>query len=227
MVFFKHLRQMSELTPETSLKNSFYSLSFLESGDYFITEKARFLRSGGECSLYNNESLEIGSVVTTSSAWHKLLQLFLKQYLFPFTFTITDHHQKKIASIHREWFFFKSNITINDPDGELIGFIQPKYKFPNCRFKIFDSERRKIAEINGDWKGLDFTIIDKEHILIGKINRQSPEPSTEISKANMYHVNLQENAMEAASKLLIISTALTLHLILNESRPPLKGAASK
>lgn len=218
---------MNKIYPEAHLNQPLFSSCFFENADYFISERTNFLQPGRECKIDNHQSKQIGSIVAHSSVWYKLLRLFLKQYLFPFTFTIIDHHQKKLVSIHREWFFLKSNITIADPVGDLVGFIQPKFKFPNCQFKIFNSEKRKIAEINGDWKGDDFTIIDKEHISIGSINKLSSEPSKETIKANRYHITLQEMGLTAATKPLIISTALALHLILNESQPPLSNAASK
>jgi uncharacterized protein YxjI len=64
------------------------------------------------------------------------------------------------ASITRGWTFFLSKIEIKDGNGEVIGIIKQKFKLFKPTFKIYDQADELIAEISGDWKAWNFTILD-------------------------------------------------------------------
>lgn len=206
------------MVAEAAKKSSLFFPDFFEGTDYFIDEKVTHLRFGNEYKVFDATGTSLGRIVQRVTGWHKVLRLFLKKHLFPFTFYIIDNHQKTLLSIQRGWTFWMSSIEVLDGDGELLGTITQKFRFLNARFKIF-RERRKVAEINGDWKGWNFMIIDKEHMPIGTINKQWSGMAKELfTTADKYHVAINDNYADQRSKMLIVAAAITIDMVLKESR---------
>lgn len=206
------------MVAEAAQKSSLFFPDFFEGTHYFIDEKVTPLRFANEYKVYDATGISLGRIVQHVSPLHKVLRLFLKKQFFPFTFRLIDNHQKTLVTIHRGWTFWMSNIEVLDGEGERLGTITQKFRFLNSRFKIF-RDRRKVAEINGDWKGWNFTIIDKEHMPIGTINKQWNGIAKELfTTADKYHVAINADYADQRSKMLIVAAAVTIDMVLKESR---------
>lgn len=206
------------MVAEAVKKRSIFFPDFFEGSDYYIDEKVKLLHFGNEYKVYDATGTSLGRVVQQVSGWHKVLRLFLKKKFFPFTFQIIDNHQKPLVSIRRGWTFWMSGIDVLDGNGDLLGRITQKFRFLNSRFKIF-REGKKVAEINGDWKGWNFTIIDKDHMPIGTINKKWTGLAQEIfTTADKYHVAIEPGYADQQSKMLIVAAAITIDMVLKESQ---------
>jgi len=192
---------------------------FFESNEYFIDEKVQFFKFHNEYKVYDPMGLQVGTVKQHVSGWHKFLRLFLKKSMFPFTLHLADTNGVLLASIHRGWTFWLSRITITDGNGEATGFIKQKFRFLKPRFQIFDTTENKIAEINGDWKAWNFRITDKNENEIGFINKKWGGIAKEFfTSADKYHVNIVPQYAEDRNKMNIVITAITIDMVLKESK---------
>lgn len=192
---------------------------FFESNEYFIDEKVQFLKFHNEYKVYDAMGLQVGAVTQRISAWHKVLRLFLKKAMFPFLLEVTDTNGAVLASIHRGWTFWLSKITIKDGNGNDIGYIRQRFRFLKPRFQIFDTQNNQIAEINGDWKAWNFTITDQHGTQIGLINKKWAGMAKEFfTTADKYHVSIAPEYAEDSNKMNIVVTAITIDMVLKESK---------
>jgi uncharacterized protein YxjI len=192
---------------------------FFESNEYFIDEKVQFLKFHNEYKIYDAMGLQVGAVTQHVSGWHKLLRIFLKKSMFPFQLEVTDINGRLLASIHRGWTFWLSKITIKDANGEPSGYIKQKFKLLKPRFQIFDTNDMLIAEIRGDWKAWNFAITDRNDIQIGSINKKWAGIAKEFfTSADKYHVSIESQYAEDRNKMNIVVTAITIDMVLKESK---------
>lgn len=198
---------------------SLFFPDFFYSNEYFIDEKVNFFKFHNEYKAYDNTGTQVGRIVQTVSAWHKVLRLFLKKALFPFTLEIIDNNEQVIMTIKRGWTFWLSKITLIDGQGNVSGSIRQKFKFLKPRFQIFDENQTRIAEINGDWKAWNFTITDINGNKIGNINKKWAGMAKELfTTADKYYVTIDPQYAEDRNKMNIVATAITIDMVLKESK---------
>ena len=192
---------------------------FFESNDYFIDEKVNFFKFHNEYKVYDAMGLPVGVVTQRVSGWHKFLRLFLKKAMFPFHLEVMDNQGIVLATITRGWTFWLSKITITDGQGVVSGRIRQKFRFLKPRFIIEDENGTDIAEINGDWKAWNFTITDSNGTPIGSINKKWAGMAKEFfTTADKYYVNIVPQYAEDRRKMNIVVTAITIDMVLKESR---------
>jgi uncharacterized protein YxjI len=192
---------------------------FFESNEYFIDEKVQFLKFHNVYKIYDSMGLQVGTVTQHISGWYKFLRLFLKKAIFPFHLDVTDTNDLVLASIHRGWTFWLSKITIKDGNDAVSGYIKQRFRFLKPRFQIFDVGGIQIAEINGDWKAWNFSIVDQNGRQIGTINKKWAGIAKEFfTSADKYFVNIVPEYAEDRNKMNIVVTAITIDMVLKESK---------
>ena len=198
---------------------SLFFPAFFESNEYFIDEKVQFLKFHNEYKIYDPMGLQVGAVTQQVPGWHKVLRLFLKKSILPFHLELTDNNNMVVASIHRGWTFWMSKITIMDGNGVVSGHIKQKFRLLKPRFQIFDANENQVAEINGDWKSWNFTITDTNGIQVGTINKKWAGVAKEFfTSADKYLVSIAPAYAEDRNKMNIVVTAITVDMVLKESR---------
>jgi uncharacterized protein YxjI len=194
-------------------------MSFFDSNSYFIDEKVNFLKFENSYKVFNDKGDEIGSVRQKLTTGQKLLRLLLSKAMLPFKLEIKDKNEVLQATISRGWTFFMSKITINDANGINIGSIKQKFKLLKPTFKIFNNSEQLVAIITGDWKAWNFTINDSSDKQIGTISKKWAGAMQEIfTTADKYNVIIDQNYTDASSKIAIVSSAITIDMVLKESK---------
>jgi uncharacterized protein YxjI len=131
---------------------------FFETNDYFIDEKVNFLKFENCYNVFNDKGEQIGFVKQKLNAWHKILQLIINKAMLPFELGIYNAQGNLESSVSRGWTFWMSKIEIKDPQDQIIGTVQQKFKFFKPTFKIFNVSEKLVAVITGDWKAWNFVI---------------------------------------------------------------------
>jgi uncharacterized protein YxjI len=193
--------------------------NFFESNNYFIDEKVNFFKFENCFHIYNENGENIGAIKQKLSAGQKILRLLLKKSMLPFLLEIKNSDDQLEASISRGWTFFMSKITVKNAQGNIIGTIKQKFKLFKPTFKIFNPSEVLIAEINGDWKAWNFKIIDDSNNQIGTISKKWAGAMQEIfTSADKYYVNIESNYSNIENKIAILSSAITIDMVLKESK---------
>ena len=207
------------MTAEPTVAKSIFFPEFFESNEYFIDEKVAFLKFHNEYKVYDNTATQVGTIVQRVSGWHKFLRLFLNKALFPFSLEVIDNNQKVLVSIRRGWTFWLSKITIEDGEGAVTGVIKQKFRLLKPRFQIFGAQGELIAEIKGDWKAWNFGITDATGNPIGSINKKWAGVAKEFfTSADKYYVTIDPAYAEDRNKIAIVATAITIDMVLKESK---------
>jgi len=159
----------------------------------------------------------IGNVTEKLTTGQKIMKLLINGAMLPFHIELKDNDGNILSSVTRGWTFFMSKITINDEKGEVIGHIQQKFKFLKPEFNILDTNNDTIGVIKGDWKAWNFTITDSTGNEIGVINKKWAGAAKEIfTNADKYHVKVNPSVAEDQSKILLLSAAITIDMVLKE-----------
>ena len=194
--------------------------TFFLGDEYFIDEKVNLLKFTNEYKVYNEHGAQIGMIKQRMSGWHKALTLLINKAMMPFQLEITDINNQLQATISRGWTFWMSKIVVTDPNGAEIGHIKQKFKFFKPTFLISDpSSGENIAQITGDWKAWNFTIVNPAGAEMGKISKKWAGAMKEIfTSADKYNVSIDPNYAENNRKVAIVATAITIDMVLKESK---------
>ncbi|MCP9749830.1 LURP-one-related/scramblase family protein [Ferruginibacter sp. HRS2-29] len=192
---------------------------FFETNNYFIDEKLAFFKFTNAYRVYDETGMEIGLIRQRLSAGQKALRLLLNKAMLPFMLEVCDMDGNVLVTIRRGWTFWMSKITLTDGFGNPVGSIKQKFKFLKPTFKILDETNTEIADITGDWKGWNFAIVDERQQNIGTITKKWNGILKEaFTTADKYIVSIVPEYAENRRKMAIVSTAITIDMVLKESK---------
>ena len=192
---------------------------FFNGHDYFIDEEIHFFKFGNVYNIFNETGENIGAVKQTVSFGQKLLILLIGKPVLPFKLEIVNNDDELQATISRGWTFLMSKISVSDPDGNELAYIQQKYKLFKPTFRILDTSGQLIAEIKGDWKAWAFQIKDTNDTEIGTINKKWAGAMREIfTHADKYNVHINPDYTQSKHKVAILSAAITIDMVLKNQK---------
>lgn len=192
---------------------------FFDGNNYFIDEKVNFFKFENTYKVFDETGANIGSIMQKLTVGQKLLRLLINKKMLPFKLEIKDTNGVLLASISRGWTFFLSKIVLSSGDGKTIGAVTQKFKLFKPTFRIFNHEQKQVAEINGDWKAWKFVIKDESGAQIGTISKKWAGVLQEVfTSADKYHVNIDPSYANMMNKVVILSAAITIDMVLKESK---------
>ncbi len=192
---------------------------FFEHDDYFINEKVGLLKFHNAYKVFNKEGEQIGNITEIMPMSKKILSLFLNKSMFPFKLEIVDMENNLLASIKRGWTFGMSKIEVLNSNNEPVAIIKQKFKWFKPEFTIFDMQEHKLATIAGDWKAWNFQITNNVDRQIGTISKKWNGILKEaFTTADKYVVSVSPDLKEDVVKTIIISTAITIDMVLKETK---------
>lgn len=193
--------------------------NFFASNSYFIDEKVGFFKFENSYQIYNEKGEDIGSIKQGLTLGQKILRVLFKKSSLPFLLEIRDSADVLEASISRGWTFFMSKITIKDAQGNPVGTIKQQFTLVKPVFRIFNSSEMLIATITGNWQAWDFKIKDANDNQIGTISKKWAGVAKEFfTTADKYHVAIEEEYANYENKMVILSGAITIDMLLKESK---------
>ena len=193
--------------------------NFFDGQNYFIDEKVNLFQFENQYKVFNDKGINIGSINQKLTTGQKVLRLLLNKAMLPFKLEIKDSNGMLIASISRDWTFWMSKIIIKSGDDKEIGSVRQKFKLFKPTFNIFNHEGSQVAQITGDWKAWNFTINNESGAPIGTITKKWAGIAKEIfTTADKYFVNIDPSYSNMVNKVIIISSAITIDMVLKESK---------
>ncbi len=187
--------------------------------DFLIDEKVQVFKMSNEYKIFNAVSEEIGAVDQKLSFGGKIARLMLNKAMLPFELHIEDTQDNCLVKIKRGFTLWTSKIQILDKDDNLLGGISQKFQLFKPKFEVTDAQGDKIGEITGDWKAWNFVIKDKNEVEIGTVNKKWAGAMKELfTTADKYHVHINPDHAEDMSKVILLSAAITIDMVLKESK---------
>lgn len=193
--------------------------NFFDSNTYFIDEKVNMFKFENAYKVYGESGELIGAINQKLTTGQKLLRLVLNKKMLPFLLEIRNANNDLEGTISRGWTFLTSKIMIADPQGNPIGVIKQKFTLLKPKFTIFTSSEVQLAEISGDWKAWNFVIKDANQAPIGAISKKWAGAVKELfTTADKYNVTISGDVSDKKSKAVIVSAAITIDMVLKESK---------
>jgi uncharacterized protein YxjI len=190
---------------------------FFTHDQYILDEKVAFLKFENSYTIRDLQGDPIGFIQQEMSGGQKALRLLVKKQHLPFTLHILDDDGQVVATIQRGATLVRSNITVSDGRGEVIGYIKQKFTLGKPVFTILDANQCELGQITGNWRAWDFAI-DVGGRQVGQINKQWNGVAKELfSSADRYLVSVDPALPEDGRKVLIIASAVTIDMVLKES----------
>jgi uncharacterized protein YxjI len=206
-------------SPGTALDSDVKRTRFFDGHTYFIDEKVNLFKFENTYQVFNEAGQNIGSINQKLSVGQKALRLLLNKAMLPFRLEIKDSNGMLVAAIARGWTFFMSKIEITSGDGKSIGTVQQKFKLFKPTFKILNFNQQQVAEITGDWTAWNFTIKNSSGGQIGTISKKWAGAMKEIfTSADKYVVTLDPSYANMMDKIIVLSSAITIDMVLKESK---------
>ncbi len=137
----------------------------------------------------------------------------------PHRFTVYDTAGHPLLTLDKPWDRGRPHIQVTGPHGEPYGGIVQDRAFAGSRFRLCDPRGHTIAEIRGDWKGWDFTLLDRAGIEIARVGKEHP------GLLGGFFTTEDRYALEFAYDLpwplrrLVLAAALTIDVLLHEREP--------
>lgn len=192
---------------------------FFENDEFLIDEKVGFFKISNAYKIFDNKGNQIGFVREKMSTGLKLLTFLINKAMMPFTLNIEDGEGNILVSIKRGWTFLMSKISINNAQGETLGYIKQKFTFFKSEFQVFDVDNNMISVIKGDWRAWNFEIKDGKDNLIGTVSKKWAGALKELfTTADKYYVKINPEFAEDKNKIIILSAAITIDMVLKESK---------
>ena len=192
---------------------------FFKNDEFLIDEKVQFIKLTNEYSIYNNVGEKVGYVAQKLTTWQKIRKMLLNPAMQPFLLEIRDANGNVAVQIRRGWTFWMSKINITDGTDQPLGYFQQKFKLFKPTFLIFNSKDEKVAEITGVWKAWNFKIVSSDGSEIGTINKKWAGILKEaFTTADKYYVSVNKEYAEDNNKVVILSAAITIDMVMKESK---------
>ncbi|MDD2386174.1 MAG: phospholipid scramblase-related protein [Bacteroidales bacterium] len=194
-------------------------MNFFDTNSYFIDEKVNMLKFENEYKVFNEHGAQIGSVKQKLDGGGKALRLFLSKSMLPFHLEIKDANEVLQASISRGWTFWLPKISIKDSNAMQIAIVEQKLAFMKPTFNIFNNNHILIGVITGDWKAWNFTMFDANKNQIGIVTKKWAGVAKEFfTTADKYNVSLTTDLAKPEDKIAILASAITIDMVLKESK---------
>ncbi len=191
---------------------------FFENDVFVIDEKVRAFHMTNAYRVYNQSGVEIGAIQETMPWYRMVLRLIANKGMLPFTLDVLAEDGAKLASISRGFTFMFSKITISDGVGAELARINQKFNWVKPKFALVSPAGEQIGMIQGDWKGWNFQILDREEQVIGTISKQWNGAMKEIfTTADKYIVTIDPRVAEDSQKVAIVASAITIDMVLKEA----------
>ncbi|MBU4077833.1 MAG: LURP-one-related family protein [Euryarchaeota archaeon] len=147
----------------------------------------------------------------------KLLKFTRLKTNLPFTVDICDNNGQKLVTLRRGFTFFRSSVNVFDANGQKIGRYQQRLLSLGGKFEVFDSTDQRVAQLQGNWKGWDFTFKDNQGRELAKVTKKWDGLGKELfTTADNYAVEVKPQVTEQGLKKLVLSAAFCVDMVLKE-----------
>lgn len=190
--------------------------------NYFIREHIGALNLSDTYDIIDPESFEqLGIAKEKPGILVHILRLFINKsalptYIHVYEGTDPKNESNLKFSIRRGFTFLRARVRIHDSTGTAVGYFKSKLFSLGGAFHVIDAQDQKVALVQGDWKGWNFSFKDHADQEIGTITKKWAGIGKELfTSADNYMLCLTENHSPEKATLLL-AAALAVDTIYKE-----------
>src|SRR5688572_24569403 len=136
---------------------------------YFIREHVGMLKLTDVYDILDPDTNEkLGEAREEISGLVKLMRFLIDKKLMPTTVNVyegDDANRRLVFSIRRGAAIFRPKVSIIDPEGNSLGYLQSKLLTLGGAFRVFTADGKEVALVKGDWKGWNFRFLSGDREL--------------------------------------------------------------
>jgi uncharacterized protein YxjI len=185
-----------------------------------IKERVGFLKLADTFDIYDPATgAQVGIAREKAGIWLKLLRLLINKRLLPTRVEVRERDDTPVLmTLRRGMVLLHSHISVHDAADREIGWFKSKFFSIGGSFNVLDTQKQKIAEVNGDWKGWNFRFLAPDGGELGKITKKWSGLGKELlTSADNYIIALNETRqLPQHATQLLLAAGLAIDIVYKE-----------
>jgi uncharacterized protein YxjI len=188
--------------------------------NWLVKERVGFLKLVDTFDIYDpTTGAQIGVATEKVSILVHVLRFLVNKRLLPTYVEVREREDGRIIlGIRRGVSLLHANVTVTNDAGRPIGLFKSKLFSLGGGFHVFDGAERPVAEVKGDWKGWNFSVLTPDGVEIGKVTKKWAGIGKELfTSADNYMISLNEGrAFLPESAPLLLAAGLAIDTVYKE-----------
>jgi len=196
----------------------------LTQSTYFVRERVGLLKISDTYDIFDPDTrVQIGIAKDRPGNLIHALRLVLGKAILPIKVFVyegnnPDDVTRLLFSIQRGFTLLRSRVEVIDKDGVVIGWFVSKLFSIGSAFNVFDDTGARIALIQGDWKGWNFSFTDESGSEMGRITKKWSGIGKELfTSADNYIISLNQPYPPKVN-MLLLAGGLAVDTIFKEKK---------
>lgn len=163
---------------------------------FLVKERVAVLKLTDTYDIFDPETGDqIGMAVDNPSTWATFARMFVHKRFLPTRIEIVEHEsQGPVMTLVKKPGFLRVEVALLDSRGHIFGSFRSKLFKLGGGFIVHDPEGAVVAEVNGDWKGWNFSIVSESGRRIGEVTKKWGGIGKEFfTTADSYVISLGES----------------------------------
>ncbi len=168
----------------------------LDKKTYLVKERVAFMKLTDVYDIFDAATgQQIGIAKEEPSSLAKYLRIIISKKLMPTTVNFYENEGGRVVlSIKRGVALFRPRVNVTR-DNQPIGTFQAKAFSLGGAFRVFDTQEREVALIQGDWKGWNFVMKSGTGEELGRVTKKWAGIGKELfTTADNYVIDLAPRA---------------------------------
>lgn len=186
--------------------------------NFLVKERVAVLKLTDTYDIFDPETGDqIGIAVDKPSTWATIARMFLSKRFLPTRIEIMeDESQGPVMTLVKKPGFLRVEVALLDSQDQLFGSFRSKLFKLGGGFVVHDPEGAITAEVNGDWKGWNFSIVSESGRRIGEVTKKWAGIGKEFfTSADSYVISVGETE-KPESVALVLAAGLAVDTVFKE-----------
>ncbi len=180
---------------------------------YFVKEHVALLKLTDTYDIVDPETGQpLGIAKEEPPSWAKYLRLLVNKHFLPTAVNVYETGGaagRPVVSIKKSFSFLRASVSVVDGTGHPLGYFKSKLFSLGGGFWVMDTADRQVAEVKGDWKGWNFTLLGAQGEKLGRVTKKWAGLGKELfTNADTYVISLTDARRESAQLLLAAGLAI-------------------
>jgi uncharacterized protein YxjI len=152
--------------------------------------------------------------------WSKFARFFINKQLLPTSVSIYPEGEEfALLTIRRGVALFRPKVTVQNADGELVGYFKSKMFSLGGGFYVFNPDDSQLADVKGDWKGWNFKFHTDDGRLMGTVTKKWAGLGKELfTSADNYVIAVEDPEAGDDASALLLAAGLAIDTVYKEGR---------
>ena len=197
-------------------------MALLDLNTYLIKEHAGIFKLCDKYDIYDPETNEkVGVAEEKPGSFVTFMRLLVNKQLMPTQVVVTEGETDEVVfTIRRGVGFLRTKVTVNNADGELMGYFKSKILSLGGGFLLFNTKDEQVGEVKGDWKGWNFKLLSASGKVWGTVAKKWAGLAKEMfTSADNYVVSLApEVSGNVGLVTLLLAAGLAIDTVFKEKK---------